>query len=126
MSHWIGNVGSQIDIDVLEESAIAAAQSTIYNAMEAAGISKSELARRMGCNRSLITRILTGSHNLTVRTMARSLAACGFEMRCHYVPIEWNWTASECTYEEEALPAHAGSARPTELGVALALLATAA
>jgi transcriptional regulator with XRE-family HTH domain len=125
MSHWIGKINSQVDVEVLEESAIALAQSTIYNAIERTGISKSELARRMECNRSLITRILSGSHNLTVRTMARALAVCGFEVRFQYVPVVWNWTAQERVRTEETLPAFAGSTKAADHEAALVVPAFA-
>lgn len=119
MSHWIGNATSQIDVEVLEESAIAMAQSTIYNAMESAGISRSDLARRMECNRSLVTRILSGSHNLTVKTMARALGVCGFEVRFQYVPVVWNWNSDAHVPIEDALPAHAGSTKAADCEAAL-------
>ena len=70
-----------VDLDMVEESALATAQSIIQNAISKSGISHAEMARRMGRNRSFISRILSGSHNLTIKTMARSLAVCGFEVR---------------------------------------------
>jgi transcriptional regulator with XRE-family HTH domain len=112
MSHWVArfNVPGEVDFDVLEESALAMAQSKIQNAINAANISRADLARRMRCNRSVISRILGGNHNLTVKTMARALAACGSEIRFETVPIEWNWTS---TPSNEGLTAHAVSTMPT-------------
>jgi transcriptional regulator with XRE-family HTH domain len=102
---------TEVDLEVLEESALAMAQSTIQNAINQSGISQSELARRMDRDRSFVSRILSGSHNLTIKTMARSMAACGFEVRFEPVRIQWNWVAIESTpiVMEEALPANAGS-----------------
>jgi transcriptional regulator with XRE-family HTH domain len=97
-----------VDIEVLEESALAMAQSTIQSAINESGLLRADLARRMGCDRSFISRILSGNHNLTVRTMARSMAACGFEVRFQAVRIEWNWVNQPIPLEEE-LPANAGS-----------------
>jgi transcriptional regulator with XRE-family HTH domain len=92
MNTWTTPPSKQnVDIEVLEESALAMAQSTIQGAINAAGISKADLARKIGCNRSFVSRMLAGSHNLTVKTMARTLAACGFEVRFERVRIEWNW-----------------------------------
>jgi transcriptional regulator with XRE-family HTH domain len=123
MSHWVVNAnGGQFDVEVLEESALAMAQSTIQNAIQEAGISQSDLARRMDRNRSMVSRMLTGSHNLTVKTMARALAACGFEARFQRVPVVWNWEADpNDASEDRALPAVAGSANATGLAAALAL-----
>ncbi len=74
-------------IDVIEETALAVAQATIQNAIEDAGLKRIEIARRMGRPRSFLTKMLSGGHNLTIKTFARALAACGFEMRISYVPI---------------------------------------
>lgn len=86
-STWMGG----FDMAVLEEAALAMAQSTIQNAMNDSGLNRSELARRMECDRSFVSRMLSGGHNLTIKTMAKSLAACGFEIRFQPVPIVWNW-----------------------------------
>lgn len=91
MKNWVERHKSPVDFEILEESALAMAQSTIQNAINDAVISQADLARKMGRNRSIVSRILSGNHNLTVKTMARSLAACGFEVRFERVPIEWNW-----------------------------------
>jgi hypothetical protein len=99
---------TDVDIGVLEESALAMAQATIQNVMDESGVSKAELARRMECDRSFVTRMLTGSHNLTVKTMAKSLAVCGFEVRFQPVPIAWNWVNPPVPIEEE-VPANAGT-----------------
>jgi len=99
-----------IDFDVLEESALAMAQATMYKAMKESGIKKADLARGMNRPRSFITRMLTGSHNLTVKTFARAMAACGFELRFEKRPIKWGWVAeSTHVIETQHLPASAGS-----------------
>lgn len=107
MNQWVGTVNNPIDIEVLEESALAMAQSTIQNAIEESHISKADLARRMQIGRSGISRILSGSHNLTIKTMARALAGCGREVRFETVPIVWNW---------ESVPQPHGEALPTSVG----------
>jgi transcriptional regulator with XRE-family HTH domain len=103
---------NNIDVEILEESALAMAQSTIQGAINAAGVSKADLARKIGCNRSYISRMLTGSHNLTVKTMARTLAACGFEVRFQRVKIEWNWAdvpmPAKVPVQQEVQPAQPG------------------
>jgi transcriptional regulator with XRE-family HTH domain len=113
MHQWVKHIGSQIDAEVLEESALAMAQSTIQKAINQANISRADLARNMECNRSFVSRMLSGSHNLTIKTMARALAACGFEVRFESVPIMWNWGVETASPPEEALPNHTGSAMPS-------------
>jgi transcriptional regulator with XRE-family HTH domain len=115
MNYWVQSStwDDSVDIEVLEESALAMAQSTIQNAINESGISRSDLARRMQCHRSFVSRMLTGNHNLTVKTMARSMAACGFEVRFKAVPIEWTWGSLPSNAEEE-VPANAGTTKLTE------------
>jgi len=117
MTNWVSSTyQGKVDIEVLEESALAMAQATIQNAMHQADISKSEIARRMNCNRSFVTRMLSGNHNLTVKTMARSLAVCGFEVRFQPVQIDWNWI--ELPPKKEVPATTAGTAMfPTFVGV---------
>jgi hypothetical protein len=114
MNYWVqsGTWTKGADIEVLEESALAMAQSTIQNAINESGLNRAELARRMQCDRSLVSRMLTGGHNLTIKTMARSMAACGFEVRFQPVRIEWNWVDEPAPPEKE-LPANAGSTTST-------------
>ncbi len=94
MSRWAKPndwIEDTIELDIVEESALARAQSTIQNAINRSGISRSEMARRMRRNRSFVSRMLAGEHNLTVKTMARSMAVCGFEIRFQPVALECNW-----------------------------------
>ena len=83
------------DLDILEEAALAMAQATVQNAINRSGISRAELARRLSRPRSFVSKMLTGSHNLTIKTMARALAACGEQVRFGSEPLKWNWPKSE-------------------------------
>jgi transcriptional regulator with XRE-family HTH domain len=126
MSHWtkLGGLDQKIDVEILEESALAQAQSTIQNAITQSGVSRAELARRMIRNRSYVSQILGGGHNLTVKTMARALAACGCEVRFHHVPISWHWREEESAIpvrDETELPACAGSTMPIEKSMGIVL-----
>lgn len=80
---------ASVDLDVLQESALAMAQSAIQNAMDIARVKPGELAKRMGRHKSFVSRLLSGRHNLTVKTYALALASCGFEPRFAYVPLRW-------------------------------------
>ncbi len=123
MNYWVQSStwDDSVDIEVLEESALAMAQSTIQNAINESGISRSDLARKMQCHRSFVSRMLTGNHNLTVKTMARSMAACGFEVRFKAVPIEWTWGNLPARIEEE-VPANAGTTIFTAAAVTIVVL----
>lgn len=94
MSEWIDR-GDDPDMEVLSESALAMAQATLQNAIDDSNISRADLARRMDSPRSFVTRMLSGSHNLTIKTMARCLAACGYEIQFGVKPIQWNWVSTE-------------------------------
>ena len=99
---WINNLQSEPDLDVLEESALAMAQATIQNAMDESDTSRAELARLLNRHRSFVTRILNGRHNLTVKTLSKSLLACGYEIEFGKTPISWNWPVcdEEVEYRE--------------------------
>jgi hypothetical protein len=121
MTVWATTIpGFDVDTDVLEEGALAMAQATIQNAINESNITRIELARRMNCHRSFITRMLSGSHNLTIKTMARSMAACGYEVRFKMTPIQWNWAHPPVSQEESA-PAHAGAVISIYSGMGLAV-----
>jgi len=96
MNPWLTSKQDSVpDVDVLEEAALAMAQAVIQNAINRSGISRAELARRLKRQRSFVSRMLSGDHNLTVKTMARALAACGEEVRLGSERINWNWPQLE-------------------------------
>jgi plasmid maintenance system antidote protein VapI len=80
-----------VDLDILQESALAMAQSTIQEAMNKGGMKPTKLAETMGRHKSYVSRMLSGHHNLTIKTFALALAACGFEPEFGLVPIMWGW-----------------------------------
>lgn len=92
---WTNAQSDAPDLEVISESALAMAQATIQKAMDRADVSKAELARSMDRPRSFVTRMLSGSHNLTVKTMARALSACGYEIDFGLKPLVWTWPANE-------------------------------
>lgn len=92
---WVAISHEDPDFEVLSESALAMAQATIQNAMDKSKISRATLARKMDTPRSFISRMLSGSHNLTIKTMARALAACGYEIAFSLTPVRWYWTSDE-------------------------------
>ena len=93
---------SESDLERAEELALALAQSTIQNAIDESGIPRAEVARRMGRSRSFVTRIMSGSHNLTVKTLARVVGACGQEIRFQRTPAMMSWDAAKHPMETSA------------------------
>jgi DNA-binding Xre family transcriptional regulator len=61
-----------------EEGLLIDVQQAIYEAMLNAGVSKSELARRMGVTPGAITHLFS-DHAMTIRTLARACHALGCE-----------------------------------------------
>jgi transcriptional regulator with XRE-family HTH domain len=80
-----------VDVDVIVESSLAMAQATIQKAMKEGNVRNADLAERLGRPRSFISKMLSGSHNLTVKTLARALAVCGYELTWQYQSIQWGW-----------------------------------
>jgi transcriptional regulator with XRE-family HTH domain len=69
------------EMEVLEEMGLALAQSTMQRAMNLANLNQSQVAGKLDWDRSFVSKIMRGDHNLTVKTFTRVLAACGFEPR---------------------------------------------
>jgi hypothetical protein len=82
-----------LDLDQMEEVALAMAQAEIENAVSCSGLKYSEVAERAERPRSFISKILRGNHNLTIRTMARMFAACGYELRFGREPVAAAWVS---------------------------------
>ncbi len=72
----------------------------ISEAMERRGFSKAELARKLGKDRAVITRMLSGDTNLTLRTAADAMTSMGYELVVDAQPIAqqfslvWDVTAA--------------------------------
>lgn len=86
-----------VDPEFVEGTALAMAQATIENAIRSAEISRADVANRIGRSRSYITRMLSGDYNLTVRTFARTLAACGYQLTFRATPLTWVWSRETTT-----------------------------
>jgi transcriptional regulator with XRE-family HTH domain len=60
----------QRDPDYIAELLVLGLNAQVVSRMEAMGVRRSDLARRMGVSKAYITRILKGNPNLTLRTVA--------------------------------------------------------
>ena len=59
----------------------------VRRAREQAGLSQRELARRAGTSQSVVARIEHGRTDPSTATLARLLAAAGFELRTELCPL---------------------------------------
>lgn len=64
-----------------QERCLAAGTEAIAQAMEIAGLNRAQLAERLGKSRGYVTRVLNGTHNMTLRTLGDMLWACDVEVR---------------------------------------------
>ena len=60
----------------------------LAQAMAESGLSKADLAERLGTSRAHITQVLSGSRNMTLRTMADLAWACNQRAEVHMEPLE--------------------------------------
>lgn len=58
----------------------------IYVAMEEQGVSKAELARRLGKSRAYVTKILQGNVNFTIESLVRIARALDHKFDFQFVP----------------------------------------
>ncbi len=103
---------AEVDLDVIVESALAGAQATIHKAMKESKVRNADLAARLERPRSFISKMLSGSHNLTVRTLARAMAVCGYELTWQYRPIQWGWVKEPMIENLGQIETGAASAAP--------------
>jgi|SRR3972149_3174385 len=60
----------------------------ICEAMEREGVTKAELARRLGKTKGFVSQILAGGRNLTLRTVADVTDALGHKINIQVLPTE--------------------------------------
>jgi transcriptional regulator with XRE-family HTH domain len=71
------------------EALVAEASEAIAKLMDEQNISKADLARRLNKSRAWVTQLLSGSANMTVRTLAELAYALGAEVKLHAQPPSW-------------------------------------
>ena len=64
-----------------QEELILEATERLSSVMENEGVTKTELARRLGKSKSYVTQCLSGRGNLTLRTLADLFGALGYMIR---------------------------------------------
>jgi transcriptional regulator with XRE-family HTH domain len=71
-----------------EEAATIDASEVLARALESSGITRTDLARRLGVSKSEITHRLRGERNITVRKLAATLFALGHELEIGAVKLD--------------------------------------
>ena len=66
----------------------------VLKAMRAQSVTRAELARRLGTSPGYVTRLLSGTGNLTLATMSRMAFVLGLELRTSLVPMAAAQTAA--------------------------------
>jgi transcriptional regulator with XRE-family HTH domain len=81
------------DVDFVLDDVLLKLNESIVAAMQAQGISRSELAAKMGTSKAYITRLLRGNANPTVRSLVRIGIILG-ALPTVTVEAESNWAPS--------------------------------
>lgn len=76
------------DRDVEVETLSLSLTDLISDAMQTAGISRAELARRIGVSPAHVTQTLSGQRNMTLKTVAEALYALGLRLDARAVPLD--------------------------------------
>lgn len=71
-----------------QERAYFAANLLITRLMDEAGVSRAELAKRLGKSRAFVTRLLDGSANMTIRTISNVLFHLGHKVDLQATPLQ--------------------------------------
>ena len=72
--------------DYWAELAMLSFSEDVLEAMQAKSVTRAELARRLGTSPGHVTRLLSGSGNLTLATMSRMAFALGLELHTSLLP----------------------------------------
>jgi len=81
---WV-NQSSENARLVAQELLITEVTEAIWKAMEEAGVNKTELAGRMEATKGYVSQVLSGSRNMTLRTLADICFALGEKPSFHMV-----------------------------------------
>lgn len=70
-----------------QEETILAITEEIWGAMKAKNITKAELAEKIGCSRSFMTQVLSGSRNMTLATLSKICEVLELKVGIHHEKI---------------------------------------
>jgi len=94
-----------------EEKLILDVTEQVSQALEERQLSRADLSRLLGKTRGYVTQVLSGSTNLTLRTVADVMTALGFEMGVsreplkgiHSHPVEWKPSQGCIAFDAEII-----------------------
>lgn len=88
----------------------------LFRLMDEAGVSRAELARRLGTSPAYVTQVLRADGNFTLETMTRFAMALGHQVRIHLAPMKsiTAWHDSP-PGQEEQLEATSLAGHPTRI-----------
>lgn len=69
LEHWANSRNENARL-VAQEVLVCRVAEAIWKTMEECGVSKAELAKRVGTTQSSITQMLSGSRNMTLQTLS--------------------------------------------------------
>lgn len=75
------------------ETLVAEAAEVVAKLMAERGVSKAELARKLGKSRAWVTQLLSGRANMTVRTLAEVVYTLDAEVKLKTVAPNWKKAA---------------------------------
>ena len=84
----------------------------MWAAMQARGVSRSELAERLGTSRAYITKLLEGQENMTLKTLVRVANALEMKVVAKFVPRERAARPARSGRSSVAPTTRAGTAAP--------------
>lgn len=85
-----------------EEGLFLDVASRIIDIMDAHGVTRSELARRLNVSPAYITKMLRGHANLSLESLAKVAYAIGFKWECVLIPKDAKVDVLSLTYESGA------------------------
>ncbi|MGH8138890.1 MAG: helix-turn-helix domain-containing protein [Steroidobacteraceae bacterium] len=92
LTDWV-NANPERQREFAEERLIVDAAEEIWDVMERENISKSDLARFLGKSKAYVSQALSGSRNMTLRTLASIAHFLGYEaevfLRRRHAEIAW-------------------------------------
>jgi transcriptional regulator with XRE-family HTH domain len=103
----------ETDFELEQERFILDATEMICELMIEAGVSKSELAARLGKTKGFVTQLLSGNRNFTLRTLSDVLVALGSRALPGSMPTGVEYSkylagrSAGCVWSQVALDAHA-------------------
>ena len=92
LEHWANENPENAKL-VAQELLITEVTEAIWEAMEHTGITKSELASRMGATKGYVSQVLNGARNMTLRTLSDICFALGRKplLRVEAQPQQGAW-----------------------------------